>query len=106
VSVPFAAPIEPLPELAGLGDHLRFATTFVDETSPRRGIDEIYFAPALDRSEVRPPPIVITEPNHILIPLDLLGLGLAIAIIVVRRRRDRAARMPARATARPGPRRP
>ena len=104
----FAAPIQPgLPELAGLGDHLRTATTFIDDINPRRGIDEIYFAPSPDRTEVRQPPIVITEPNHILIPVDLLGLGLVIAVLVVRRRRARAALMPSRATAAsPGPRRP
>ncbi len=102
----FAAPIEPVPELAGLGDHLRTATTFVDAESPRRGIDEIYFAPSPDRAEVRQPPIVITEPNHILIPVDLLGLGLIIAVLVMRSRRARAALLPPRATARPGPRRP
>ena len=99
----FAAPIEPgLPELAGLGDHLRFATTFVDESSPRPATDELYFAPSPDRALVRQPPIVITEPNDIVLPLDLLALGLIIAVVIVRRRRARAARMPPRAPAAPG----
>lgn len=102
----YAAPIEPgLPELAGLGDHLRFATTFVDESNPRPATDELYFAPSPDRTLVRQPPIVITEPNDIVIPLDLLALALLITFVIVRRRRARAALMPPRAPA-PGGRPP
>lgn len=93
--VPFAAPIgAPLAELAGLGDHLRHATVFVDESYPRRGIDEVYFAPSADRAEVRPPVIVIQEPDVILIPAELVGLALAGVVLLVRwriRRRRRAA---------------
>jgi Uncharacterized protein conserved in bacteria (DUF2330) len=103
----YAAPIEPgLPELAGLGDHLRFATTFVDESNPRPATDELYFAPSPDRTIVRQPPVVITEPNDIVIPIDLLALGLIIAVVVVRRRRARAALLPSRAPAPPGGRPP
>ncbi len=93
--VPFAAPLRvqappgpAVPELGGLGDHLTFATVFVDESYPRRGIDEVYFAPSADRAEVRPPVQVVRVPDELLIPLDLILLvGVVVLLVVVRRRR-------------------
>lgn len=76
-------------ELGGLGDHLRFSTVFDDESYPRRGIDEIYFAPSTDRAEVRQPPITVREPDEVLVPLDLILLVGVIVVVVVRRRRKR-----------------
>lgn len=97
--VRFAAPLggagatgPQVAELGGLGDHLRFSTVFDDESYPRRGIDEIYFAPSTDRAEVRQPPITVREPDEVLVPLDLILLvGVIVAVVVVRRRRRRRA---------------
>jgi hypothetical protein len=83
---PKSNPVGNLP--AGLGDHLTFATVFVDESYPRRGIDEVYFAPSADRAEVRQPPLVVRQPDDFFVPLDLLVLvAVVILLVVVRRRR-------------------
>jgi hypothetical protein len=61
--LPFA-----LPENAWLTD-------FVDESSPRPGTDEVYFAPAKDPSRITPPPIPHPYPLTIPIPLELVALA-------------------------------
>lgn len=61
-----------LKELAGAQDRL---TVFVDESSPRRGIEELYFAPSADQKDVKQPAIVVKDPDVVKIPLDLIILG-------------------------------
>lgn len=88
-----AGPLAGLPaELAPLaGDH-PFATVFIDDRSPRRGLEELYFAPSADTSRVRQPPIVITDRPRFVIPIE----GIAIAFVWIARwlaRRRRRARV-------------
>lgn len=76
-----------VPELAGLGEHLRFATVFVDESYPRRGIDEVYFAPSADRAEVRQPVVVVRRPDEMLVPLDVIVFAGVVVLLIIRHRR-------------------
>lgn len=74
-------------ELQQLTAH-RYLTVFVDDSSPRRGIDEVYFAPSADPADVAQAPVIVKQPRKLTIPVDLvivlLGLGL-----IIRRRRNR-----------------
>jgi len=84
--VVFAAPLVPPSELAGFAHP--FATVFEDTSAPRIGTDEIYFAPSADRSEVRPPDIIIHRRHEV--PLDLVFLAalvLIVSLVLWRRRR-------------------
>lgn len=93
---------EGLPSLSGLeGVPIPFQnawlTSFEDHASPRPGIDEVYFAPARDRSPVVPPPIVVPDPVRIPIPLDLLALVVGLSwwgVRRVRRSRDEGSAAP------------
>lgn len=86
-TVPFAHAITPSSIGAVLGTQ-GYLTVFRDDSSPRRGIDEVYFAPAV--GDVTPPPFVVTSKEPITIPLDaLLILGFGTFWFVRRRRRKR-----------------
>lgn len=85
----YSAPIETTGELATvLGSH-RMATVFIDEVSPRKGIDELYFYPSSSTVDVRQPPIVIHEPTKVFIPVDLIVIVGWIGYAIKRRRRRR-----------------
>ena len=84
-----SAPIEVPGELAAVAGSHRMATVFVDEVSPRRGIDELYFAPSNATVDVRQPPIVIHDPTRILIPVDLIVVVGFVGLWIARRRRRR-----------------
>jgi hypothetical protein len=84
-----SAPIDADGELAtAIGSH-RMATVFVDDVSPRKGIDELYFYPSTSTVDVRQPPIVIHDPTRILIPVDLIVVLGLIGYAIMRRRRRR-----------------
>jgi uncharacterized iron-regulated membrane protein len=51
--------------------HLCGLTTFVDQSSPRPGYDELYLSKALTQNTVTPDPIIIVTVRKIFIPLDL-----------------------------------
>jgi hypothetical protein len=65
-------------------------TRFDDESSPRPGIDEVYFS-ATSLGELPAPPVVISRPRTVRIPIDLVALGLIAltAVALVRRRTAR-----------------
>jgi len=84
-----SAPIEVSGELAAVAGAHRMATVFVDDVSPRRGIDELYFAPTTAAVDVRQPPIVIHDPTRILIPVDLIVVVGFVGLWITRRRRRR-----------------
>jgi hypothetical protein len=92
----YAAPIDPPVAELPAGDRLRHATVFDDDSYPRRGIDEVYFAPSTDRAEIRQPPLVIPRTNTIYIPAEAVGGVVAGVVLLVRRalRRRRAASSP------------
>ena len=75
----------PSDELAALFGKQRYMTTFVDESSPRRGIEELYFAPSADKSDVRQPVQKIEWPEKVTIPIDAIVLGVLVVFWVVRR---------------------
>jgi hypothetical protein len=82
----FAAPLALPAELAAFARP--FATVFEDTSAPRIGTDELYFAPGVDRSEVRPPDIIVYERREV--PLELVFLAVLVVIVSVvlwRRRR-------------------
>ena len=81
----FAHPLE-LPPALGLGR--KFVTVFLDDSSPRRGTDEVYFAPSTDRAEVRA--TVLRRPTTIGIPLDAIGVFAIVGGYLVLRGRRRA----------------
>lgn len=83
----YAAPIEAPKHLPGAGLAQLVATVFVDETSPRRGVEEIYFAPSPDRAEIRQPPIAIDDRTRIVIPIEGLIVVVLLGIRAARRRR-------------------
>jgi len=87
-----AAPVASPPmDLEAVIGPQRYLTVFVDESSPRRGIEELYFAPSADKADVRQPAQVIPYPKTVTIPVDLLLLGAVVVFFVVRRaRRQRA----------------
>lgn len=75
------------PELIPLAGEHPFTTVFVDDSAPRRGLDELYFAPSADTALVRQPAIVIVEPREIMIPLEPIVIVGFVVIWFVRRRR-------------------
>ena len=87
----FAASISTPSELRAFAPEHAVATVFEDTSAPRRGIDELYFAPSPLASEVRPPDIIIHRFHEV--PLDVVFLVVLVtgiyAIIWRRRRRAR-----------------
>jgi hypothetical protein len=79
----------PPAELVPLAGARPFTTVFVDDSTPRRGLDELYFAPSADSAEVRQPAIVIADRNEVVIPLELILVAVFVVIRIVRRRRRR-----------------
>lgn len=72
-----AIPAGALPATAWLHD-------FVDASSPRPGVDDVYFARAQAQAELLPPPIVVERPRRVWVPIDLIVLGAALAWLAVR----------------------
>ena len=66
-----------------------YMTVFVDDSSPRRGIEELYFAPSADKADVKQPLVIITTDDEVPIPVDLIVLGVIVVFFVVRRVRRR-----------------
>jgi len=95
-NAPWSAPIAWAAPLASLPNELephagahRFATVFDDDSFPRNGIDEVYFARDTEQSQIKPPPYIIKDPTKIWIPLDgVIILGI-IGFVVVRKIRKR-----------------
>ena len=90
VATPFyAAPITVPSELVRFtGEHPIVATVFSDTSSPRRGIDEVYFAPSADQSALYQPEVVSYQRREV--PLELVVIGvIAVCVVawVLRRRR-------------------
>ncbi len=75
------------PDLTTLLGAQQYLTVFADDSSPRRGIEELYFAPSADKSDVTQPPQVVKYPKTVTIPVDLIILGAIVAFFVVRRLR-------------------
>jgi hypothetical protein len=101
VNAPWSAPIAwaaPLPNLPNdlvqfAGAH-KFATVFDDDSFPRKGIDEVYFARDTEQSEIKPPPFIIKEPTEIWIPLDgVIILGIIVIVIVRKIRKYRRSKV-------------
>jgi hypothetical protein len=61
-------------------------TTLEDQSSPRPGTDDLFFAPAKDQSKQVFAPIEVEVDKRIPLPIDLLIL-IALTILLVRRRR-------------------
>ncbi len=71
-----------------------FLTVFEDTSNPRPGTDDVFFSPAKDASPVVVAPVVVRQPRHVVIPLDLVGVAafaLGAAVLLVRRARKRRA---------------
>ncbi len=64
-------------------------TMFEDRASPRPGTDNLFFTAASDRSPVKPPPVVVTQPYGLPLPLDVMAGAGALVWWVVRRGRRR-----------------
>jgi hypothetical protein len=64
-------------------------TVFEDDSSPRPGTDEIYFAPAQQQEVVQPPPLIRTVDRTVPIPLDLLLLLFGGVLLWLRLRQRR-----------------
>jgi hypothetical protein len=88
-SVLQAGTITASPDLAAVIDAQRYMTVFVDESSPRRGIEELYFAPSADKADIKQAPEVLPVLDVVTIPVDLILLGAVIVFFVVRRARRR-----------------
>jgi hypothetical protein len=84
-----SAPIEAHGELAKVLGSQRMATVFLDDVSPRLGIDELYFYPTSSTIDVRQRPIVNKQPRRLFIPVDLIVVVGIIGYAIVRRRRRR-----------------
>jgi hypothetical protein len=69
-----------------------YLTVFDDRSTPRLGTDDVFFSRAADPSDVSIPPVVVTRPREIFIPVDLAAVALFVtggAFIFVRRARRR-----------------
>ncbi|MEZ4221495.1 MAG: DUF2330 domain-containing protein [Polyangiaceae bacterium] len=92
-ALPDAAALLVEPLLVSAAGTSPWLTEIVDESSPRPGVDDVFFAAAKETAEVVPPVKVVTVRKPITIPLELVGVGLvlglvamAVAIVVLRRR--------------------
>jgi len=93
VAEPFyAGPIAAPSELVTLAGEHPFATVFADKSSPRLGIDEVYFRPSADQTVLHQPDIIEHRLHQF--PLEAIPLTLIVLIvwrsIARRRRRPRA----------------
>ncbi|NUP14485.1 MAG: DUF2330 domain-containing protein [Polyangiaceae bacterium] len=87
-SAPYDDPIvrEALPELP----KRPWLTIFDDTQAVRPGTDEVYFSVSPDGAPIEPPPIHVSEPRTVRIPVDLVALGAIVGVIVVLRLRRNA----------------
>ena len=60
---------------------------FVDDQAPRRGIDELYFAPVPSQEDIRQPPLIVHSPRDIVIPVDVILLVAFIGWRIAARRK-------------------
>jgi Uncharacterized protein conserved in bacteria (DUF2330) len=68
-------------------------TRLDDESTPRLGIDEVYFSPSPSQAELLPSAKILPWPKRVFIPVDLIVLGigaLAVVSLVARRLHRRA----------------
>jgi hypothetical protein len=91
-SLALAEPADPaLVQSLGLpsfADHDRWLTVLEDRESPRPGTDEVFFAASTDGKPWPVPPVVVSEPREIMIPLEgVPAVGLVVVVWVARRRR-------------------
>jgi hypothetical protein len=87
--VPHARLFDGVPGITALLGPSRYITVFVDEQSPRQGIDELYFAPSA-AGDIVQPPFVVTSSEPRIIPVDMiLIVGIFGIWIVSRFRRIR-----------------
>jgi len=64
-------------------------TVFDDHSSPRPGLDELYFARAGDQTAISPPPIIEWEDRRVPFPVEVVPLVGVAALVSARRRRER-----------------
>jgi hypothetical protein len=62
-------------------------TAFEDRSSPRPGVDDLFFTPSKDTTPIEPPPIEHIDERPIPIPVDLIAGGALIAWLLARRRK-------------------
>jgi hypothetical protein len=82
--VTYAAPFDGAPGIGSLLGMSNYLTAFVDESTPRNGVDELYFAPA-SGPDVKPPPFVVTETEPRTIPVDMILIVGIFGFWIVRR---------------------
>jgi uncharacterized protein DUF2330 len=97
VHVPFSAPRAGLDAIVApalpAGTALppgAWLNAFFDTTSPRPGVDDLFFAPERTQQAVIPPPVVLDERTDLPLPVDA-ALGLVVGGWWWRRRRARRA---------------
>lgn len=83
-------PIASIDAIAGGLKGRGYLTIMLDESGSRPGEEDLFFAPARDRSDVMIPPVRISNPTRIPIPLDVIFLAGSVIGVVVWRRRRRA----------------
>ncbi len=74
------------------GTEGRWLTAFIDRSSPRPGVEEVYFGKSPDSSPLIPPPVEIRVSKKIPVPIDVvivLGTGLFFVGRAIRKRRER-----------------
>jgi hypothetical protein len=78
--------------LLGLAPKGAYLTTFLDESNPRPGTDDVWFSVAEEQADVVPEPVVHTVERPVFIPLDLLVVVLVpvVGVVMLVRRRRRA----------------
>jgi hypothetical protein len=60
-------------------------TSFVDDASPRPGVDDLFFARAALQEDIRPPKVRIPDLREVPIPLDLLLLTAGVIALIARK---------------------
>lgn len=61
-------------------------TRFEDESTPRPGTDDLYFAPSADQSEMIPEPLVIETVDKTRVPIDLVIAPVVFLVLFLLRR--------------------